>query len=93
MQVDIYISRDLDSRINSREAAAVEEWLKSDRDFHFMRDHPLHGTTILGGAWGTKLYSPMVRREWERTWALGMEDPILWANRSANGPDQEFLEK
>jgi len=42
-------SRDLDSRVNSREAAAVKEWLNSeDKAFHFMRDHPAHGIEILG---------------------------------------------
>ena len=39
-QVDVLLSRDLDSGIIDREAAAVQEWLKSDKDFHFMRDHP-----------------------------------------------------
>ena len=52
--VDVMISRDTDSRLNSREAAAVEEWLKSDKDFHIMRDHPFHATIILGGMWGVR---------------------------------------
>jgi len=42
-------SRDLDSRLNSREAAAVAEWLDDEEmGFHFMRDHPAHGIEILG---------------------------------------------
>jgi len=52
--VDIMISRDTDSRLNLREKAAVDEWLVSDKDFHIMRDHPWHGTPILGGLWGIK---------------------------------------
>jgi protein O-GlcNAc transferase len=51
---DIVISRDADSRLNLREKAAVEEWLSSDKDFHIMRDHPYHGTEILGGMWGAR---------------------------------------
>ena len=47
-QVDIYISRDLDSQFSDREEAAVKEWLTSNKSFHFMRDHPSHGTHILG---------------------------------------------
>ena len=47
-QVDVFISRDLDSRPNKREIAAVEEWLRSDKYFHVMRDHPAHGKTFLG---------------------------------------------
>ena len=52
--VDIMISRDTDSRLNLREKAAVDEWLESDKSFHIMRDHPFHGSEILGGMWGVR---------------------------------------
>lgn len=52
--VDVMISRDTDSRIGAREAAAVNEWLKSGKHFHIMRDHPAHNTEILGGMWGAR---------------------------------------
>ena len=48
-QVDVMVSRDLDSLISAREAAAVQEWLASDKQIHVMRDHPHHGTVMLGG--------------------------------------------
>ena len=48
------ISRDVDCRLSYREKAAVDEWLASDKDFHIMRDHPYHGTEILGGMWGCR---------------------------------------
>ena len=51
---DIMISRDTDSRLGTREKAAVDEWLASDKDFHIMRDHPYHKTEILGGMWGVR---------------------------------------
>jgi hypothetical protein len=51
---DIFISRDTDSRLGSRERAAVDEWLAGDRDFHIMRDHPYHNTEILAGMWGCR---------------------------------------
>ena len=51
---EVMISRDTDSRLNSREAAAVKEWLESGKAFHIMRDHPAHRTEILGGMWGVK---------------------------------------
>ena len=54
--VDIFIVRDTDSRINLREEKAVEEWLKSDKILHVMRDHPHHYYKILGGMWGYKNY-------------------------------------
>lgn len=52
--VDIMISRDTDSRLSLREKYAVDEWLNSNKNFHIMRDHPAHGTQILGGMWGAR---------------------------------------
>jgi hypothetical protein len=57
--VEVMISRDCDSRITQREVAAVNEWLDSDFLFHIMRDHPWHGTQILGGMWGVR--APLLR--------------------------------
>ena len=52
--VDIMISRDTDSRLGLREKTAVDEWERSDKGFHIMRDHPAHGFYVLGGMWGAK---------------------------------------
>ena len=52
--VEVMLSRDTDSRLNLREAAAVDEWLAGDKNFHIMRDHPYHATEILGGMWGVR---------------------------------------
>ena len=52
--VNIFLSRDCDSRISDREVTAVKEWLDSDKDFHIMRDHPYHTVPILGGMWGCR---------------------------------------
>ena len=46
--VDYFISRDIDSCILQREIDAVNEWLKSNKLFHIMRDSPEHYTPILG---------------------------------------------
>ena len=56
-QVDVMVSRDLDSRLTTREQAAVQEWLDTGLAFHVMRDNPHHGTEILGGMWGARLDS------------------------------------
>jgi hypothetical protein len=37
-----FISRDVDSRLNKREKQAVDQWIKSDKKFHRMFDHPIH---------------------------------------------------
>lgn len=52
--VDVFISRDSDSRIDSREKSAVDEWLLSNKKVHIMRDHPYHQSFMLGGMWGAK---------------------------------------
>ena len=52
--VAVMLSRDTDSRLTARERAAVDAWLASNRDFHVMRDHPKHCTSILGGMWGVR---------------------------------------
>ena len=54
LDVDVMISRDVDSRLTVREKAAVDDWLASDKDFHIMRDHPYHNAPILGGMWGVR---------------------------------------
>ena len=89
----MFLSRDLDSRISSREVAAVEEWLRSDKDFHFMRDHPEHGVGILGSGWGVKLGNVEVRNRWKKVWSEAAEDDIFWADRFERGYDQMLLYK
>jgi len=51
---DTVISRDTDSRLNIREKDAVDAWLESDKNFHIMRDHPLHRNIVMGGMWGAR---------------------------------------
>lgn len=50
--VDFFICRDADSRLNAQELLAVEAWLKSGKPFHIMRDHIYHMELILAGMWG-----------------------------------------
>jgi len=49
-----YLIRDSDSRLSMREKEAVEEWIKSGKNLHIMRDHPHHRFCIMGGMWGLK---------------------------------------
>lgn len=52
--VERFIVRDVDSRLNLREKAAVEEWIKSGKKYHIMRDHPAHYRRVLAGMWGAQ---------------------------------------
>ena len=48
-------SRDLDSRIDEREAEAVKDWLSnSNATFHTMLDHPYHTVPVMGGLFGMR---------------------------------------
>lgn len=82
-EVDIFLSRDCDSRISEREVVAVNEWLNSDKDFHIMRDHPYHTVPILGGMWGCR--NGLMRQ-------IGLSKLIEdWNQYQRKGVDQDFL--
>lgn len=55
--VDVFISRDCDSRLSQREADAVQEWLDSPYLIHTIRDHPEHTAPLMGGLWGAKRHA------------------------------------
>lgn len=92
-QVDLYLCRDLDSRISKREVAAVQEWLATDAAVHAMRDHPAHNVPLLGASWAAQLSQANIREKWRRSWQKMLADPLCWAPASAKGPDQELLTK
>jgi hypothetical protein len=81
--VDIFLSRDCDSRFSDREISAINEWLSSDKDFHIMRDHPYHTVPILGGMWGCR--NGLMRK-------IRLSDLIKsWNKFERKGIDQDFL--
>lgn len=83
LDVNIFLSRDCDSRISEREFEAIKEWLSSDKDFHIMRDHPYHTVPILGGMWGCR--NGLMRR-------IGLTKMIQeWNQFQRKGIDQDFL--
>ena len=82
-QVDSFISRDLDSRLNPREAVAVRDWLGSGKFAHVMRDHVFHDVPILGGMWGCHHNA-----EFAETFMAMMD---RWNHWDRLGVDQDFL--
>jgi hypothetical protein len=52
--VELNLSRDVDTQILLREKLAVDEWIKSDKLLHIMRDHPWHKFPIQAGMFGIK---------------------------------------
>jgi len=81
--VDVFLSRDCDSRFSNREVSAINEWLASDKDFHIMRDHPYHTVPILGGMWGCR--NGIMRK-------IGLTKMIeSWNQYQRKVIDQDFL--
>ncbi len=80
----IMLSRDVDSRLSIREKSAVDEWLRSGKKFHIMRDHPLHGQKIMGGMFGCINHSEI--QKYKRIY-LGFK------KTSQYGDDQFFLSR
>ena len=95
IQVDSFLSRDLDSHLSGREAAAVNDFQSTSHHFHFLRDHPSHGITILGSGWGARLgpQNSTVRKLFKESFLKASHDFIFWAERDKWGPDQNFLNR
>ncbi|MEM7465995.1 MAG: tetratricopeptide repeat protein [Pseudomonadota bacterium] len=51
-KISRFLIRDCDAVINVKECVAVEEWLRSDKHFHIMRDYYSHTDLIMAGMWG-----------------------------------------
>jgi len=83
-----YLSRDCDCRLINREIKAMSQWILSKKRFHIMRDHPWHGTLILGGMWGARNFSYPNLRFHIMNWCLNY---INLNERKDKGPDQYFL--
>jgi protein O-GlcNAc transferase len=84
--VEYAIIRDADSRLDEREAAAVNEWIESNKAIHIIRDHPCHSIPIMGGAWGGKAEVLKGIQTWVLAWALEQpEDQLKYFS------DQNFL--
>lgn len=47
-----FLIRDADSFLTVKERVAVDDWLRSSKYFHLMRDFPTHTDLILAGLWG-----------------------------------------
>ena len=83
----------MDNVFTYREYAAVKDWLKSDKAFHLMSDHPSHGSNIMGGMWGVKLQNSLIRNNWTEAWTKGFKDHEMWSDPTQYGSDQNFLDR
>jgi hypothetical protein len=89
--IERFIVRDTDSRLNGRESEAVYEWIESDLPFHIIRDNPGHNIEICGGLWGSKARVipefPILMKAWLETLVPDPKNP----RGIYHGTDQIFL--
>ena len=83
------MSRDLDSPLTKRERAAVDVWIASNKSFHTMRDHPMHGVPMLGGMWG---FRPSIDRATSRLILEKIYNRSL-VEKYGESRDQTFLDE
>jgi hypothetical protein len=82
-EFDFLIFRDVDSRISDRELKALDQWFKSRKTLHIMRDHPHHNALILGGMWGVTAAIKSSVVNWNNVSLYGVQ----------HGQDQVFLDR
>lgn len=85
--VKYLMSRDTDTRIQTREVMAVQEWVDSGKSLHIMRDHFQHYPKILGGMFGIKCNEELQ----EINWIDNIEEFYFQNGEEEN--DQHFLEQ
>jgi len=90
-QVDLFHSRDLDSRLSAREVAAVQEFLASVAQVHGMRDHPAHSAVMMGGMWGARV--DRTRRQFRKAFTKLFKSSLAYVNRFKGGWDQVALQR
>lgn len=89
--IDIFLSRDADSRITDREIKFINEFIESDKCFHIIRDHHNHNTPILAGMFGVKV------KEFNSKYKIKTIDEYIsdykniYHKNYRNAPDQYFL--
>ena len=91
--VEFMISRDVDSRLSSREKHAVDEWIKSGKSFHVIRDHPYHNLPVAAGMWGIRKREDTVNFDIKnkiKKWFD--ENPNVVSEGIQKGADQKFLQ-
>jgi protein O-GlcNAc transferase len=91
IDIERFIVRDTDSRINVRESQAVDEWEDSGLLFHIIRDNNEHNIKILGGTWGSKAGIIPHFKMLMDSWIAGIQPDTKNPRGIYHGTDQIFL--
>lgn len=85
--VERFICRDADSRINLREKECVDKWIETNYKFHLIKDHPAHNNNqfpFFAGMWGGTRNAVPKMREYIEEWFSNGHPDTYWN-------DAEFL--
>lgn len=66
--VDFFFIRDADSRIEERDQWCIDQFLKSGKTLHIIRDHYHHRRLIMGGMWGIHKKENLNLRDFYNSW-------------------------
>lgn len=83
-----FIVRDLDGRPSLREVLAINDWIRSGRPFHTIRDHQWHSKPVMGGMWGGT-----DRMSWRSRTTMRILIAKYIINHRGSFTDQDFLEE
>lgn len=84
--IDIVCIRDCDNWLCYREKMIMEDWIKSDKDIHIIRDHCWHAGEIGGGLWGRKKNVTLNIEKLMKDYFENNKN-----HRTHSGEDQDFL--
>ena len=88
--VHYWISRDADSRLSKREADIVNQWIKSGKTLHCIRDHKCHYHAIMGGMFGINNKSFHAKYKFKKISDI-ISDLYKYYKERPYNVDQEFL--
>ena len=89
--INIFLSRDADSRITDREIKFINDFINSDKCFHIIRDNPGHEIEILGGTFGVKVKEFNKKYKIKNIDEYILEYRKLYHKNIEKQPDQIFL--
>lgn len=95
--IERFISRDANNRINKTEAKCIKEWVKSEKNFHIMRPKAGYGILVSGGLFGAKVGTiPDCEQKIDEAYCYWKKNEFLLANGYPSkgffyGCDEYFL--
>ena len=84
--IDFVCIRDCDSWLSYREKVIMDDWIKSDKKLHIIRDHCWHTGKIGGGMWGRHKNLNFNMEELMKNYFIKNK-----THKTHSGEDQDFL--